>query len=250
MWTLSTKNAGITKDIYYVLDAKQRCQTASKADHGATGNAEKLLPLGDYSVYCITNVDPSGFPYSASMIGADFSAQPLVLNTLTDICLGRQLLSVVASRTNYEVSVSVSHILAKLVVSISSVPEDISAISITLTNVSKTFYLNGYFQNDGSSQTLDFVVSPESNADGTFDWSLDESLIYPCPTDATVTDITIIATDNQGHTSTYPTTSTTICSTGTRTALSTTWRTLKDYLSYGYTENPWITTIQQGTFDM
>lgn len=35
-----------------------------------------------------------------------------------------------------------------------------------------------------------------------------------------------------------------------RTAITTTWSTLKDYLAYGYTENHWSTAVQTGTFDM
>lgn len=129
-------------------------------------------------------------------------------------------------------------------------PADIDAIAVTLTNVSKTFYLDGTFATDGTTQTLNLQTAPFANADDTYDWTLPESLIYPCPTAATATDITIVATDSQGHTIPYNTSSTTICSTGTRTALTTTWRTLKDYLSYGYTETPWTTAIQTGTFDM
>ena len=127
-------------------------------------------------------------------------------------------------------------------------PADIDAIAVTLTNVSKTFYLDGTFATDGTTQTLNLQTAPFANANGTYDWTLPESLIYPCPTDAT--DITIVATDNQGHTIPYNTSTTTICSTDTRTSLTTTWRMLKDYLSYGYTENPWTTTVQTGTFDM
>ena len=129
-------------------------------------------------------------------------------------------------------------------------PADIDAIVVTLTNVSKTFYLDGTFATDGTTQTLNLQTAPFANADGTYDWTLPESLIYPCPTAATATDITIVATDSQGHTIPYNTSTTTICSTGIRTALTTTWRTLKDFLSYGYTENPWTTTVQTGTFDM
>ena len=129
-------------------------------------------------------------------------------------------------------------------------PADIDAIAVTLTNVSKTFYLDGTFATDGTTQTLTLQTAPFANADGTYDWTLPESLIYPCPTGATATAITIVATDSQGHTIPYNTSTTTICSTGTRTALTTTWRTLKDFLSYGYTENPWTTTVQTGTFDM
>ena len=250
VWSASTKDATSTKDIYYVLDANGLCQAAAKVDHATPATADKLLALGDYSVFCITNADPFGLPYSASMIGTDFTSQPMVLNTLTDVSFGRQPLAIVASQTNYDINVPVNHILAKLSLAIASVPEDITSIAVTLTNVSKTFYLDGTFATDGTTQTLNLQTAPSANADGTYDWTLPESLIYPCPTAATATAITIVATDSQGHTATYNTSTTTICSSGTRTALTTTWRTLKDYLSYGYTETPWTTTTQQGTFDM
>lgn len=64
------------------------------------------------------------------------------------------------------------------------------------------------------------------------------------------TALTIVATDSNGNATTYTSSTTTVCSSGTRTNLATTWRTLADHLSYGYTENPWTATIQQGTFDM
>lgn len=250
VWTSSSRDGSSTKDIYYVLDANGLYQTAAKVDHATPASAEKLLALGNYNVFCITNVDPSGFPYSASMLGSDFSTQPMVLNTLTDVSFGQQSLSIVASQTNYDINVPVNHILAKLSLTIASVPADITTIVLTLTNVSKTFYLDGTFANDGTTLDLNLQKATTANADGTYDWTLPESLIYPCPTGATATALTLVAADSQGHTSTYPTSATTICSTGTRTNLTTTWRTLKDYLSYGYTESPWTTTIQQGSFDM
>lgn len=250
VWHNNTRADAATKDIYYVLDANGICQTAAKVDHATPATADKLLAFGDYSVFCITNADPSGLPYVASMIGSDFTAQSMVLNTLTDVSFGQQPLTILASKTNYDINVTVNHILAKLALTIANVPADIDAISVTLTNVSKTFYLDGTFAEDGTTQTLDLQTSTTPNADGTYDWSLPESLIYPCPTGATATALTIVATDTNGNATTYNSSTTTVCSSGTRTNLATTWRTLSDHLSYGYTENPWTTTIQQGSFDM
>lgn len=246
----TTRAATDTKDLYYVLDATGICQTAAKVDHATPATADKLLAFGDYSVFCITNADPSGLPYSASMIGTDFTSQPMVLNTLTDVSFGQQPLTILASKTSYDINVTVNHILAKLSLTIANVPEDIEAIAVTITNVSKTFYLDGTFAEDGTTQTLDLQTAATPNADGTYDWSLPESLIYPCPTGATATALTIVATDTNGNATTYTSSTTTVCSSGTRTNLATTWRTLADHLSYGYTETPWNTTIQQGSFDM
>ena len=113
IWHNSTiRSATDSKDLYYVLDANGLCQTASKTNHGTAGNAEKLLVFGDYSVFCITNADPTGFPYAASMIGTDFTSYPMVLNTLTDVSFGKQPLTILASKTNYDINVTVNHILA------------------------------------------------------------------------------------------------------------------------------------------
>ncbi len=184
------------------------------------------------------------------MIGTDFTDQPMVLNTLTDVSFGQQPLTILASQTNYDINVPVNHILAQLSLTISSVPEDITSIAVTLTNVSKTFTLDGTFAEDGTTQTLYLQSATSANADGTYDWTLPESLIYPCPTGATATVLTIVATDTNGNATTYTSSTTTVCSSSTRTNLATTWRTLADHLSYDYTENPWTTTIQQGSFDM
>ena len=46
VWTSSAKDVSATKDIYYVLDENNLCQTAAKTNHGVAGNAEKLLALG------------------------------------------------------------------------------------------------------------------------------------------------------------------------------------------------------------
>lgn len=250
VWTNTTRADATTKDIYYVLDADGLCQTAAKVDHATPATAEKLLASGDYSVFCITNADPSGFPYSASMIGTDFTSEPMVLTSLTDVSFGQQSLTILASKTCYDINVTVNHILAKLALSIAKVPADISTIKLTLTNVSKTFTLDGSFSADGTTLDLNLQKAATANADGTYDWSLPESLIYPCPTGATATALTIVATDTNGNATTYNSSSTTVCSSGTRTILATTWRTLVDNLSYGYTENPWTTTTQQGSFDM
>lgn len=246
----TTRAASATKDIYYVLDASGLCQTAAKVDHAAPATADKLLASGDYNVFCITNADPSGFPYAASMIGTDFTSQPMVLNTLTDVCLGKQPLSIVASKASYDINVTVNHILAKLSLAITKVPADIESIKLTLGNVSMTFTLDGNFTADGTTQDLNLQQAAAPNADGTYDWTLPESLIYPCPTGATATALTIVATDTSGNEQTYNTSATTVCSSGTRTSLTTTWRTLANHLSYGYTETPWTTTVQQGSFDM
>lgn len=250
VWTNTTRADAATKDIYYVLDANGLCQTAAKVDHATPATADKLLAFGDYTVFCITNADPTGLPYVASMIGTDFTSQPMVLNTLTDVSFGQQPLTILASKTNYDINVPVNHILAQLSLTISSVPADIDAIAVTLTNVSKTFYLDGTFAEDGTTLTLDLQTAATPNADGTYDWTLPESLIYPCPTGATATALTLVATDTNGNDHTYTSSTTTVCSSGTRTNLATTWRTLTNHLSYGYTETPWTTTIQQGSFDM
>lgn len=251
VWRNTTTRAdAVTKDLYYVLDAKGLCQSAARAEHATTANAEKPLALGDYSVFCISNANPSGLPYVASMIGTDFTSKPMVINTLTDVCFGQQPLTILASKTSYDINVTVNHILAKLSLTISSVPADIDAIAVTLTNVSKTFYLDGTFAEDGTTQTLDLQTAATPNADGTYEWTLPESLIYPCPTGATATALTIVATDTSGNEQTYNTSATTVCSSGTRTNLATTWRTLANHLSYGYTETTWTTTVQQGSFDM
>lgn len=253
VWHNNTRADAATKDIYYVLDANSICRSAAKVDHATPATpatAEKLLASGDYSVFCITNADASGLPYTASMIGTDFTLQDMALNTLTDVSFGKQPLSIVASKTSYDINVTVNHILAKLGVTIAKVPADISAIKLTLGNLSKTFTLDGNFNDDGTTLELNLQKAATANADGTYDWTLPESLIYPCHTGATTTVITIVATDTNGNATTYNSTSTTVCSSCTRTNLTTTWRTLKDYLSYGYTETPWTTTVQQGTFDM
>lgn len=134
VWRNNTSRAtSATNDIYYVLDANGLCQTAAKVNHGDAASAEKLLDLGSYNVFCITNADESGFPYVASMIGTDFTNQTMVLNTLTDVSLGQKSLSIVASKTRYDINVTVHHILAKLALSIAKVPADISTIKLTLT---------------------------------------------------------------------------------------------------------------------
>lgn len=250
VWHNNTRADAATKDIYYVLDANGICRTAAQINHTSTATNEKLLASGNYNVFCITNADPSGFRFESSMIGTDFTSQDMVLKTLTDVSFGKQSLSIVASKTSYDINVTVNHILAKLGVTIAKVPADISAIKLTLGNLSKTFTLDGNFTDDGTTLDLDLQKATTANADGTYDWSLPESLIYPCPTGATKTLITIEATDASGKEQTYNTSATTVCSTGTRTSLTTTWRTLTDHLSYGYTETPWTTTVQQGTFDM
>lgn len=250
VWHNNTRADATTEDIYYVLDANGLLQTAARAHHSEAASADKLLAFGDYSVFCITNADPSGFPYSASLIGTDLTTQPMVLNTLTDISMGQQPLTILASKTNYDIKVTVNHILAKLALSIANVPADISSIKLTLGNVSKTFTLDGNFTDDGTTLDLNLQKAATANADGTYNWTLPEALIYPCYTGATATALTLVATDTNNKATTYNTSSTTICSSGTRTSLTSTWRTLADHLSYGYTETPWTETVQQGTFDM
>lgn len=250
VWHNNTRASSATTDTYYILDANSFCRSAAQVNHATPASADKLLATGSYNVFCITNADASGLPYTASMIGTDFTLQDMALNTLTDVSFGKQSLSIVASKTSYDINVTVKHILAKLGVTIAKVPADISAIKLTLGNLSKSFTLDGNFTDDGTTLDLDLQKATTANADGTYDWTLPESLIYPCHTGATTTVITIVATDTNGNATTYNSTSTTVCSSGTRTNLTTTWRTLKDYLSYGYTETPWTTTVQQGTFDM
>lgn len=248
--TIGTRAATSTNDFYYVLDANFICKTAVGETHGTPHNSEKLLPTGTYNVFCITNVDPSGIRFESSMIGADYSTQAMVINTLTDVCLGQQPLNIVPSKTIYDINVPVNHILAKLALSIAKVPADIAAVTLTLGNASKTFTLDGNFAEDGTTLTLDLQKATTANADDTYNWTLPETLIYPCQSGATTTVITIVATDTNGNTTTYETSAATVCSSGTRTSLTTTWRTLANQLHYSYTENPWTETVQQGTFDM
>ena len=216
----------------------------------------KITATGTYTLYGLANV-LSGEYISHSSNTSITPSSTMALSTAAapnDVCLGKETLAVTATQQAYTKSVTVKHIMSKLALAVNNVPADITSMSITLPSQANTFDFNGtftYAKNEENadvpvSQTLTLSKAAAANQDGTYKWSCEPAIVFPCATGTTSMPIYIIWSSASVGSKTVSTTSTYCCLSGKNLSLSTTW-------SEAYRTSATITTadwsaVEEGTF--
>jgi hypothetical protein len=204
---------------------------------------EDATTAGAHSIYAVT-----GWQSVPTITSIDLNTTQLPLYPNRDITLGCTTFTIVAGTMDYDVQVVTNHIMAKLALTIRYVPSNINSITVTLPNQGNTFKFDGTIEGNTQTQTFTLTKGTTPNENGSYDWTLAETIVLPCAAGTTSMPITIVAESSLNSTRTIQTTSSICCLSTTRTSLSATWDAF--FNSTTVTINPWTGTIQTGEFEI
>ncbi len=252
VWTPSTRDGETVYEPYFHFylfgpDGKFIVRKGNKMTNTRLefpGGKEK----GTYTLYCITgwNLGEQTEPTADALANSITHQIP----SAKEMCLGMTTFTVTGSQLKYDVMVKVDHIMAKLDLLIEGVPADAEGITATLPSQANTFTFAGVMSGNTQSQKLTFEKSATANADGTYNWSVPETIVFPCADGTTSMPINIEAKIS-ATTYSFETTTTTCCMQGTTTSLTTTWPEVESLISPSFEQNPWAENKKQtGTFEM
>jgi hypothetical protein len=204
---------------------------------------EDATTAGAHSIYAVT-----GWQSVPTITSIDLNTTQLPLYPNRDITLGCTTFTIVAGTMDYDVQVVTNHIMAKLALTIRYVPSNINSITVTLPNQGNTFKFDGTIEGNTQTQTFTLTKGTTPNENGSYDWTLAETIVLPCAAGTTSMPITFVAESSLNSTRTIQTTSSICCLSTTRTSLSATWDAF--FNSTTVTINPWTGTIQTGEFEI
>jgi hypothetical protein len=204
---------------------------------------EDATTAGAHSIYAVT-----GWQSVPTITSIDLNTTQLPLYPNRDITLGCTTFTIVAGTMDYDVQVVTNHIMAKLALTIRYVPSNINSITVTLPNQGNTFKFDGTIEGNTQTQTFTLTKGTTPNENGSYDWTLAETIVLPCAAGTTSMPITVVAESSFNTTRTIQTTSSICCLSTTRTSLSATWDAF--FNSTTVTINPWTGTIQTGEFEI
>ena len=256
VWTneLSETKSGNNPLLFvcYLFDPNGACLRARGDNMGGnmTVQFQDATTTGVHKLYGVTNLYSNEIPLpSAGTIDMN-TIFPLSPNR--DISLGCTTFTVLEETMDYNVQVDVEHIMAKLTLNIKFVPSDVIAMSVILPEQGVSFKFDGTIIGNTQSQTFNLVKAEEANENGSYDWTLPETIVLPSETNASSMPIHVTATFRVNETTTYDetiqTTASTVCASGTRVALSTTWETF--YNTTTININDWTEDIIEDDFEL
>jgi len=251
-----TRAAGDPLFMVYLFNAQDNALTNKGGYMTGLNNGVKLDNIttpGTYTLYGVTNLIAG--EYTSTGTGVTLtSASTFTLDATTaphDICLGSQPLTVTTGQNAYTTSITASHIMSRLALTINSVPADVTSLTVTLPSQANVFDFTGTFTGNTTSQTLTLTKAASANTNGTYTWSCDPTIVFPCATGTTSMPMTVTwgpynGTGAVNGTKVISTTSALCCLSGKNLSLSATW-------SEAYRTSATITTsdwsaLEEGTF--
>ena len=255
-WTASTRAIGATDPIFmcYLFDRNNAIYNRGNAlGDNMTTTFEEVDKTGDYSIYCVTGWFIGEYPQTTK--DTELYQGPITLDTelymcsAKDICLGKQDISVDASQMIYNVVVNVDHIMAKAAFLIENVPSDVTDITVTLPKQANKFKFDGTILGNTQSQTLTLVKGSEQNENGTYNWSVEETIVYPYANETGTMPIHLTVANSTGE-HTFKTETSACCSKGKRVAFKTGWNTIIYYQNAQVNINPWTDVVIDAEFDL
>lgn len=256
-WTVSTKAIGATDPIFmcYLFDSNGNAiyNRGNALGDNMTTTFEEADKTGNYSIYCVTGWFIDEYPQTTK--DTELYQGPITLDTelymcsAKDICLGKQDISVDASQMTYNVVVNVDHIMAKAAFLIENVPLDVTDITVTLPKQANKFKFDGTILGNTQSQTLTLVKGSEQNENGTYNWSVEETIVYPYAKETGTMPIHLTVANSTGE-HTFKTETSACCSKGKRVAFKTGWNTIIYYQNAQVNINPWTDEVINAEFDL
>ena len=232
----------------YLFDPNGVClrNRGGSMDDDMTVQFEDATVAGTHSIYAVTGWHIGDYP--GTINGTIDLTTSLPLTPNRNITLGCTTFVIVNGTTDYAVQVATNSIMAKLGMTIQSVPSHINSISIELPEQGDSFRFDGTVQGNTQSKTLSLTRSQIANANGSYDWSLAETIVPPSATDAESMPIIVTATSTLDSSQTIETSTTACCAAGTRKHLRTTWEAF--FNTATVTINPWTTTVDTIDFEL
>lgn len=256
-WTASTRAIGATDPIFmcYLFDSDGNA-IYNKGDalgDNMTTFFEEVDKPGNYSIYCVTGWFIGEYPQTTK--DTELYQRPITLDTelymcsAKDICLGKQDIYVNTSQMIYNVVVNVDHIMAKVAFLIENVPLDVTDITVTLPKQANKFKFDGTILGNTQSQTLTLLKEPEQNEDGTYNWRIKETIVYPFAQESGKMPIHLTVANSTGG-YTFKTEASDCCTKGKRIAYKTDWGTMKYSQNTQVSINPWTNEVIDGEFEL
>ena len=256
VWTneLSKTKSGNNPLLFvcYLFDPNGACLRARGDNMGGnmTVQFQDATTTGVHKLYGVTNLYSNEIPLPSTGTIDMNTVFPLSPNR--DISLGCTTFTVLEETMDYNVQVDVEHIMAKLNLNIKFVPSDVIAMSVVLPEQGVSFKFDGTIVGNTQSQTFNLVKAEEANENGSYDWSLPETIVLPSETNASSMPIHVVATFRINETTTYDetieTSTSTVCASSTRLKLSTTWETF--YNTATININDWTEDIIEDDFEL
>ena len=256
-WTASTRAIGETDPIFmcYLFDSNG---IAIYNRGGALGDKmttffEEVDKPGNYSIYCVTGWFIGEYPQTTK--DTELYQGPITLDTelymcsAKDICLGKQDIYVNTSQMIYNVVVNVDHIMAKVAFLIENVPLDVTDITVTLPKQANKFKFDGTILGNTQSQTLTLIKESEQNEDGTYNWRIKETIVFPFAQEGGKMPIYLTVANSTGG-YTFKTEASDCCTKGKRIAYETDWGTMKYSQNTQVNINPWTNEVIDGEFEL
>lgn len=125
-------------------------------DDDMTVQFEDATTAGTHSVYAVTGWHSGEYPGTSGGAIDMNTSLPLTPNRI--ISLGRTTFTIVNGTRDYSVQVVTDYIMAKLSMTIQSVPSHINSISIELPEQGDSFKFDGTVQGNTQSKTLSLTV--------------------------------------------------------------------------------------------
>ena len=256
VWTndLSETKSGNNPLLFvcYLFDPNGACLRARGDNMGGnmTVQFQDATTTGVHKLYGVTNLYSNEIPLPST--GTIDMTTTFPLSPNRDISLGCTTFTVLEETMDYNVQVDVDHIMAKLALNVKYVPSDVVAMSVVLPGQGVSFKFDGTIVGNTQSQTFSLTKAGTANENGSYHWTLPETIVLPSETGASSMPIHVTATFRVNETTTYDetiqTTASTVCASGTRVALSTTWETF--YNTTTININDWTEDIIEDDFEL
>ena len=164
------------------------------------------------------------------------------------MCLGNASVYVNSGQFDYNVTIEVEPIVARVQFEIKNVPSDVKSISVTLPNLSDTFKFNGNLIGTEKSQTVPLSQLVDDNNELTSNWGTGETIVYPYASETDPMPINVTITNSNGST-TLMTQSSTMCNKGKSITYKTDWNTIIYAQTANIIVKPW-TDYEDVDFDL
>ena len=257
-WTASTRAIGETDPIFmcYLFDSNG---IAIYNRGGALGDKmttffEEVDKPGNYSIYCVTGWFTGEYPQTTK--DTELYQRPITLDTelymcsAKDICLGnKQNIYVNSSQLVYNVVINVDHIMAQVAFLIRNVPSEVTNITVTLPKQANKFKFDSTILGNTQSQTLTLIKESEQNEDGTYNWRIKETIVFPFAQEGGKMPIYLTVANSTGG-YTFKTETSDCCTKGKRIAYETDWGTMKYSQNTQVNINPWTNEVIDGEFEL
>ncbi len=199
---------------------------------------------GTYTIYGITGLTLNECPRKSSNV--EFTKQtPINIPSPKDICVGNTEITVHGYQFIYDTTVQVDHIMAKVTFQLNNIPSSVISVNVILPNQANQFTLEGDVIGDAQMQTLTLHQNTQDENPPTYDWSSDETIVYPFASDTEPMPIQVQVTTNLDS-YTFNTESETRCNKGMFVTYTADWNTMFYSMNTGVVINPWSESVEGG----